>query len=307
MELKALNRNISTLPALLEAMRATVQGRPETWEPVYLSTRLKIVCIPTTLSSGEFSLPIAGGVDPDTLHKQLVYDHTSPGPLVIVWDPTLTTTTPLRTWLSTGLRAIDHCVECYTAGPRANVDTSKAAVRAIRLLAPALLRTLRKPCDLEARLQSQLGGMYAVQGIFLHSGSVGASHGIGHQLGPLGVAHGDTSAILMPAVAEFNRAAVEAQQEQLVREVFWTETEVAEALEHAGLRRGSVNLSQVLDTYIRILGLPRTLEEVGIGKDMHWQIAESSVQDRCCMRNPIPLTDPSMVVQILDLVSKAGR
>lgn len=116
-----------------------------------------------------------------------------------------------------------------------------------------------------------------------------------------GVAHGETSAILMPAVADFNKNAVGAQQEQTSRNTFRIEPQVAEALEHAGLGR-CASLSELLDTFIRILGLPRTFEEVGIGKDMHWRIAQSSVLDRCCMRNPIPLRDPSMILQILDLV-----
>ena len=121
--------------------------------------------------------------------------------------------------------------------------------------------------------------MLAVKAALFHHGPAGASHGIGHQLGPLGVSHGETSAILMPAVAKFNKSAVHAQQKTLLREGFWSEPTIAKVLLDDGLQEDTADLSQVLDRIIRALGLPRTLNEVGVGKDKFLQIAENSVND----------------------------
>ncbi|KAI2903261.1 hypothetical protein CBS76997_2858 [Aspergillus niger] len=299
-----LKRGITNTEALLSEMHESLQFKsiPPPWEPDHNSTPLKIVCIPTTLSGGEFNLPISGGVDPITLHKQLLYDPTTPGPSLIIWDPYLTMTAPLHTWISTGIRAVDHCVESYAGGSRVNAEAQDCAVRAIRLLLPALLQTANAPDDYAARLAALEGSMLAVKGSFFYDGPAGASHGIGHQLGPLGVSHGDTSAILLPAVARFNKPAVQAQQEALLKAAFWSESTINRLLSEEGLEEGTADLSQVLDTIIRALGLPRNLEDVGIGRDKFLQIAESSVKDRCCRRNPIPLTDPASVVNILESV-----
>lgn len=74
-----------------------------------------LVCIPTSLSGGEYN-PVAGVTDDSE-------DATGRGrgtkyqfrihrdPDLIILDPALCVSTPARVWLSSGVRAIDHCVE----------------------------------------------------------------------------------------------------------------------------------------------------------------------------------------------------
>ncbi|PWY95014.1 Fe-containing alcohol dehydrogenase [Aspergillus sclerotioniger CBS 115572] len=302
-------RGITTMDALISETQEGIQfkGSLPSWEPNRESNLLKIICIPTTLSGGEFNLPIAAGVDPTTFHKYLVYDRTAPGPSLIIWDPVLTTSTPLRTWIGTGIRALDHCVESYAGGSRANVEAQDCAVRAIRLLLPALLHTIDSPHNLEARLSAQEGSMLAIKSSFFYHGPAGASHGIGHQLGALGVSHGETSAIIMPAVAKFNKPAVQAQQKTLLNEAFWSEPIIAKVLLNRGLKEDTADLSQVLDRIIRALGLPRSLAEVGIGREKFLQVAERSMNDWCCQQNPMPLTSPAQVVEILEFVEVGAQ
>lgn len=68
------------------------------------------VSIPTTLSAGEFA-PYAGCTDPATKVKE-TYVWLDALPKAIVLDPWLAQQTPEWLFLSTGLRAVDHCVEC---------------------------------------------------------------------------------------------------------------------------------------------------------------------------------------------------
>ena len=57
--------------------------------------------------------------------------------------------------------------------------------------------------DLEARYATIRGVIQAMSTI--GSGvPMGASHAIGHQLGLLGVGHGETSCIMLPAVCNWN-------------------------------------------------------------------------------------------------------
>jgi hypothetical protein len=56
---------------------------------------------------------------------------------------------------------------------------------------------------LTRRLSEMLGVLDAMHGL-LWGVTVGASHGIGHQLGPLGVGQGEASYKMLPSVLESN-------------------------------------------------------------------------------------------------------
>jgi alcohol dehydrogenase class IV len=72
-------------------------------------SKVRQISIPTTLSAGEFS-PISGVTDERTKVKEL-FRHPDIVPKAVVLDPTVTRHTPMWLWLSTGIRAVDHCVE----------------------------------------------------------------------------------------------------------------------------------------------------------------------------------------------------
>jgi maleylacetate reductase len=66
------------------------------------------ITVPTTLSAGEFSA-IAGVTNEGRRVKEL-FRHPQIIPRAVVLDPTVTVHTPEWLWLSTGIRAVDHCV-----------------------------------------------------------------------------------------------------------------------------------------------------------------------------------------------------
>lgn len=128
----------------------------------------------------------------------------------------------------------------------------------------------------------------------------GGSHGIGHQLGPMGVPHAETTCICLPAVQKFN-AKVNAQQQALVADAFWDEPGVAAALTKHSLVKGQADLGDALDAVMRELGFPRSLREYGVGRDKLEAIAESSLRDPCCQFNAIPLENKEQVLEILEM------
>lgn len=81
------------------------------------------------------------------------------------------------------MRAIDHCIEnlCSTSGTTPESD--KLARDALGLLVPGLLRCKNDRSDREAHLQCQLGSVDAMAACTSGSIELGASHGIGHQVG----------------------------------------------------------------------------------------------------------------------------
>jgi hypothetical protein len=65
---------------------------------------------------------------------------------------------------------------------------------------------------------------------------MGASHAIGHQLGPLGVGHGETSCILLPAVCKWNaRVGANFERQEHARKILLSSQVVRDVLvKHSG-------------------------------------------------------------------------
>lgn len=288
----ALANAATTLPALT----SLYFDSPTLRDPLLPAT-VPIVCIPTSLSAGEYT-PIAGATDDDTMHKHS-FQHLSIAPRLVILSPELGTTTPMRVWLSTGVRAVDHCVEAMCSlASTAEGDADAAA--GLRALVPGLLATKADPGALGPRMRCLLGARDAI-GCGLLRVPMGASHGIGHQLGPLGVGHGETSCVLLPAVVRFNKSVNGAEQGKVLG-VLWGEGAVEEVLSRRGLGRGGSDLGDVLDAIFRELGMPRSLKEVGVGREKLPALAEGSLNDRWCQTNPIPLREKEQVMEILEMV-----
>src|ERR1700749_4869192 len=94
----------------------------------------------------------------------------------------------------------------------------------------------------------------------------GASHGIGHQLGPLGVGHGQTSCILLPAVMKYN-AKVNNEKQERLKDLIWQDRVISDLLTSNGLKQQDSDLGDALDKVFRALGMPRSLKDVGVGRD----------------------------------------
>lgn len=261
------------------------------------SPKVPMISIPTSLSGGEYNHRAGGSNDHN--HRKYSFSHPTKGPALVILDPELTTTTPDRWWLSTGIRAIDHCTEAICSLQSTSACDADAA-KGLQLLVPGLLRCKKNNQDLEARLNCQMGAIEAMKAGSLHGVAMGASHGIGHQLGPLGVGHGETSCILLPAVCNYNKTA-NADRQKKVKDVLWSEAEVASVLSDSGLDE-QADLGDCLDCIFRFLGMPRSLTDFGIGEDKLDALAQNSLQDRWLPANPIPLTRKAQVLEILKMV-----
>ncbi|KAK3670453.1 hypothetical protein LTR78_009694 [Recurvomyces mirabilis] len=267
--------------------------------PDLIRPTIPIISIPTSLSGGEYS-DLGGGTH-DTTHQKHGLGHPTVGPKLVVLDPELTTTTPEKVWLSSGFRAVDHCVESLCSLSASNSKESAASAETgLRLLIPGLLKTKAEPKDLEARLACQKGVIEAMKGVFFHGVPMGASHGIGHQLGPLGVGHGETSCILSPAVCKYNTSANAAQQKK-VCEILWSEPSVAELFEKVGLGKAA-ELGDLLGAVVKALGMPSTLKEVGVGEEKFDQLATNALTDHWVLTNPRPITTKEQVREVLEMV-----
>ena len=113
--------------------------------------RVRQICVPTTLSGGEFNA--RAGVTEPRLRLKQAYIHPGIIPLAVVFDPAITVHTPEWLWLSTGIRAVDHVVETYCSID-GNAYTDSTALQALRLLGRGLAAVKHDPADLAALISA---------------------------------------------------------------------------------------------------------------------------------------------------------
>ncbi len=249
-------------------------------EPALKPPTVRQISVPTTIAGGEFS-HIAGVTDERTHIKQMLR-HTLTVPRATILDPWLSVHTPEWLFLSTGIRAVDHCVEGLCAR-EAHPYSDAQAVKGLSMLTQGLRRVKAGGNDIEARLDCQIGTWLSMAPL---SGGVpmGASHGIGYVLGGgFNVPHGYTSCVMLPAVMRWNKS-VNPERQALV----------AEAMGAPGEDAGDV-----LDDFIRALGMPRSLREVHVGPEHFDQIAEQAMRTPWVPRNPRKIEGPAQVREIL--------
>ncbi|KAI1212336.1 putative Fe-containing alcohol dehydrogenase [Annulohypoxylon truncatum] len=289
----ALANDVST-HAELDTLLPTSSQKRDDIKP----SKVPVVCIPTSLSGGEYSA-FAGATNDETGQKHS-FSGTLKCPALVILDPQLATTTPDRVWLSTGIKAVDHCVETLCS-LKSNDVADRDARSGLAKLIPGLIKTKQDPKDLDARLETQLGARDAMSAV-TRGVPLGASHGIGHQLGPAGVSHGETSCILNPAVCKYNyKKGANVERQDAIIQLLWEDPKAREIFGQGKLNKDTADLGDLMDTIVRALGLPRTLKEFGIGEDKLDRIAELSLKDRWVQTNPAPL-DKEGVIEILRMV-----
>ena len=268
----------------LDALRPVKGPDGTVGPPPCAAPTVRQISVPTTLSAGEFSA-ISGVTDERTRVKEL-FRHPRVVPAAVVLDPAVTVHTPEWLFLSTGIRAVDHCVEGICSR-EAHPYADAQALRGLGLLADGLGRVKADPSDLQARLDCQIGSWLSM-GPLASGVPMGASHGIGYVLGAaFGVPHGHTSCIMLPAVMRWNRAA-NAERQAMVAAAMGLPGEDAGAL---------------LDALIAGLGMPRSLSAVGIGPEHFDRIAEQAMATPWVPRNPRRIDGPAQVREILELAA----
>jgi alcohol dehydrogenase class IV len=167
-----------------------------------------VVAIPTTAGTGAEATMGAVITDPRT-HRKI--DVVSPfmAPRLALVDPAVTATLPPALTAATGMDALTHSVEGYTA-TLAHPLTDAIHRLAIELLGKYLLRAYHDGADREARAQVMYASMIA--GIGFPNSGLGAVHGLALPLGgQFGIPHGVANAILLPYVMRFNIPACRAR------------------------------------------------------------------------------------------------
>jgi maleylacetate reductase len=246
------------------------------------SDRIRMTAVPTTLSAAEFTS--SAGITDVQRKEKMTLGHPLMAPRAVILDPAATLETPMDLLLSTGMRAMDHAVERWCS-IRAHPLAEGLSLQAMAMLAANLPAVKARPDDLEARLNCQLAAwltMVAPASLVPN----GASHGIGYILGGYaGVPHGVTSCISLAATLEWNEP-VNAERQKAV----------AEKLGRPGARA-----CDVMRDFVKSLGQPSRLRDVGIGADRIPELARQYDGTGPISTNPRPVRGADDLVEILKL------
>jgi len=247
------------------------------------------VAVPTTLSAGEFNMGGGNVLDDQAGHKIRVRHPRLYADLIML-DSVMTEGTPDWLWLSTGVKALDHCIErLYTTGNQPAIDAPILA--AAEMLFTHLPKSRESDGDPEARLQCLVAAWMSMMGA--PNFAMGLSHAIGHILGvKYSVGHGYTSCVTQPYVMEFNRPVSAAKQALLARSAGLDTRGMSDeaAAEAAG---------RAVDDFVLGMGMPHRIRELEIPEADLPEIAELVLTDDGCRNNPIPITSAEQVMEVL--------
>lgn len=160
-----------------------------------------LITIPTTAGTGSeltFSSVIT---DTEKNYKMTVKSQYTAAKIAIC-DPELTLSLPAQITASTGMDALTHAIEAYTA-TCAEPISDAVALYATELIYNNLVTVVKNGSNLKARSAVLLGSMLA--GIAFSHSDVASVHCIAESLGGVyDLPHGVCNAIFLPHVMEYN-------------------------------------------------------------------------------------------------------
>ncbi|MGL4847808.1 MAG: iron-containing alcohol dehydrogenase [Clostridium sp.] len=206
-------------------------------------------------------------------------------PDIAIVDPDLAQTMPKKLVAHTGMDALTHGIEAYTAALRSNFSDPLAA-KGIKMVVDHILDSYNG--DTKAR--EEMHDAQCLVGMAFSNALLGIVHSMAHKTGAVfHIPHGCANAIFLPYVINYNRKNCEDRYAALARML------KLEGENDKELTDSLVNMINDLNTK---LDIPHTMKEYGVTeedfKDNLEFIAKNAVLDACTGSNPREIDDKTM-------------
>jgi alcohol dehydrogenase len=239
-------------------------------ESSVLRPRLPLIAVPTTAGTGSETTNVTVIIDAVSRRKQ-VLAHASLMPDVAILDAALTEGVPAQVTAMTGIDALTHAIEAYSA-LNATPFTDSLALGAMAMIGQSLPKAVGYGHDLAARESMLLASCMA--GMAFSSAGLGLCHAMAHQPGAaLHIPHGQANAMLLPTVMAFNRMVCPARFSQIGRALTGKKTDAHEAI-------------TAVSELIAEVGLSKRLSGAGAMPDHFNAWAQAAQEDICLRTNP---------------------
>jgi alcohol dehydrogenase len=258
---------------------------------------MPLVCVPTTAGTGSEVSGAAAFTDTDNAVKVgCLSNHLRPR--VAVVDPLLTVSCPPKVTADSGIDALTHAIEAYTAvdnadfplppGERSvyqgrNPMGDLCAERAIRLVGAYLRRAVRRGDDLEAREGMALAATLA--GLAFSNVGVALVHALEYPVGgATDCSHGAGNGLLLPYVMRFN---LPARVAEFARVAEW----LGEDVRGLNVDEAAGRAVAAVERLRADIGIPARLRDLGAGQDKLPEFAAKAAAIKRILRvNPRTVT-----------------
>ena len=249
-----------------------------------LRRKAKFVAIPSTSGTATEVTAFSVITDYKAKIKYPLADFEITPDIAIV-DPSLAETMPEKLVAHTGMDALTHAIEAYTASLRSNF-TDPLALKAIEMVNMHLVNSYKG--DMEAR-----GEMHEAQclaGMAFSNALLGIVHSMAHKVGAVfHIPHGCANAIFLPYVIKYNRKACENRYANIARHI---------GLKGESERELTDALIDLINKFNKELNIPSSMKADGTEEDDFKAnlkfIAHNAVLDPCTGSNPREIDDETM-------------
>ena len=247
----------------------------------------KKVAIPTTAGTGSEATQFTIITDTENDVKMLLKGGSLIPDLAII-DPQFTMTAPKGVTSATGIDALCHAIEAYTAR-LAQPLSDTFALSAVKRIFNNLTNAYEHGDNEEARIQMSLAALEA--GIAFNNSSVTIVHGMSRPIGALfHIAHGLSNAVLLEVCMKYVKDGAVARFADLARYCDMTQCEDDEQAADLFIE----NLSALLAR----LNMP-TLAQLNVDRDQFMNSLEKMAHDANVSGSPAntrkPITEQAMI------------
>jgi alcohol dehydrogenase len=238
---------------------------------------IPFILVPTTAGTGSEVTYNAIFTDTrDNVKKGIVSPFLLPDVAII--DAELTVSVPPSVTAATGMDALIHAVESYTA-IRSNELTDGITLQSIKLISRSLRNAFFNGNDIQAREDMAMGSLLA--GIGIGNAGAGAVHALAYPLGgKFKVPHGVANSLLLPYVMKYNVMANLPKFAEVAKAM-------GENIEGLSLREAANRAVIALERLSKDVDIPRSLQDVGVKEeDIPVLVEEASKVDRLLNNNP---------------------